>query len=394
MIRRQLPVFSPLPLGALLRSSFARGAETRLGAAIRERFSTEDVLLCGSGTQALQLAIQAVCASNPRGDVVALPAFACYDLASAAIGADVKVVFYDIDPETLLPRTESLVRALGRGPAAVVIAPLFGYQPDWDELRSLTAKHGVVLIEDAAQSFGAAWRGRFAGGLGDLSILSFGRGKGWTAVEGGALLGPSSVLESLRQVAHLEHAAPGSAARTLFKGVAQWGLGRPTLYGIPSAVPGLELGETVYHPPVTPRALSRRSARLALETLELSTREAESRRHRAQAMVDFVRETRSGQLRVPPAHGSSEPGYLRLPMLATAGPRRLLLERGRALGIMPGYPVALPELPPLISHVADESTHAGANALVERLVTLPTHSMLTGGDMSRILALLRAADGC
>jgi dTDP-4-amino-4,6-dideoxygalactose transaminase len=73
--------------------------------------------------------------------------------------------------------------------------------------------------------------------------------------------------------------------------------------------------------------------------------------------------------------------------------RGRLLERGRALGIMPGYPLPLPELPPLEPHIAEARCFPGAEALAEHLVTLPTHSLLRDADMSLIAALLRDADG-
>ena len=396
MIRHQLPVFSPLPLRALIGSALSRtqGAGSALRDALRQGFGVEDALLCGSGTQALQLALQASRgAGRSRGEVVALPAFACYDLASAAIGADVQVGFYDIDPDTLLPDMDSLTRVLAREPAAVVIAPLFGYQPDWDAIRSLARRHDVGLIEDAAQSFGALWKGEPSGGIGDLSVLSFGRGKGWTAVEGGALLGPERELVSLSESVALGRPGAKAASRILLQGFAQWALGRPLFYGLPSAVPGLELGETVYHAPVAPSFASPLSARLALQTLEISRREATARRARAREMVARIEAERNGGIRVPAAHGRSEPGNLRLPLLASPAARRHLLARGRVLGVMPSYPRPLPELPSLKPHIAEEATFPGARALAERLVTLPTHSLLTESDMSRIVQLVRATDG-
>jgi dTDP-4-amino-4,6-dideoxygalactose transaminase len=313
-------------------------------------------------------------------------------VASAAIGANVRVTFYDVDPETLAPDMESLTRALGRGPAAVVVTPLYGYQPDWDALRALTERTDATLIEDAAQSFGARWRGRAVGGLGDLSVVSFGRGKGWTAVEGGALLGPE------RELAPLSTSLPPpprtrTAARILLTGGLQWGFARPTLYGVPSTVPGLKLGETVFHPPRDPRRIAPLAARLAVETMGAAEAEAEARRTRAKVLAERLREDAPASLRVPRADDRSEPGSIRFPVLASRRARARLLDRGRALGIMPGYPRPLPELPPLLPHIVGREPHEGATALAEALVTLPTHSLLSPGDLSRIFALLRDADG-
>lgn len=395
MIRRQPPAYSPLSPRALIRSARPPriDAEQALATTIRERFSVEEVVLCGSGTQALQLAFHAVGQRSGGGnELVALPAFTCYDVASAAIGANVKVVFYDVDPESLAPDLESLGRALQRGLAGVVIAPLYGYQPDWDTLRALTTRHGVPLIEDAAQSFGALWRGRAASGLGDLSILSFGRGKGWTAGEGGALLGSSRELTPLSTSLSSPRSGIGAASRIIFNGFLQWGFGRPTLYAIPSMMPGLSLGETVYHPPVAPRRLHPISARLAMETLEAAEAEANARRARARALLDRLSQRAGASFRVPRPHSESEPGAVRLPVLASPAARRHLLARGRALGIMPSYPRPLPELPPIEAHISGSSAYPGAKALAEGLVTVPTHSLLSARDVNRILALFGDQD--
>jgi dTDP-4-amino-4,6-dideoxygalactose transaminase len=351
----------------------------------------EEVTLCGSGTQALQLALQVACTSRrATNDLVALPAFTCYDVASAAIGAGVRVVFYDIDPDTLVADLRSVARVLERGPAAVVIAPLFGYQPDWDELRELTDRAAVTLIEDAAQSFGARWRDRPAGALGDLSVLSFGRGKGWTAVEGGALLGPASEVGAGSSA--LAPAKPFGGGPILFKGLAQWLLGRPALYGLPSVMPGLELGETVYHPPRTPHRISRLAARLALETEHASEAEADARRTRASGLTDRLNEALvpgSARCGIPRPHPESVPGALRLPVLVSPRARAELLARGRRLGLMPGYPQPLSGLEALQPFIAAREPMPGAEALAAALVTVPTHSLLTEADLRHIAAVFR-----
>ena len=74
---------------------------------------------------ALRLAIE-IASEGAEDPVVALPAYSCYDVATAAIGAGVKVVLYDIDPSTLGPDWESLEKAMQVEPVALVVAHLFG----------------------------------------------------------------------------------------------------------------------------------------------------------------------------------------------------------------------------------------------------------------------------
>ncbi len=94
---------------------------------------------------------------------VAFPAYACYDLASAALGAGTRVLLYDLDTETLGPDWPSLERSLEAGATAVVVVHLFGIPVDMDRVGQMARAHGAAVIEDAAQAVGAAWRGRPAG---------------------------------------------------------------------------------------------------------------------------------------------------------------------------------------------------------------------------------------
>jgi dTDP-4-amino-4,6-dideoxygalactose transaminase len=90
---------------------------------------------------------------------VALPGYTCYDVATAAVGADARILLYDLDPETLAPDWGSLERTLEAGAGVVVLAPLYGYPFDWSAGEALAARHDAILVEDAAQGAGGTWRG-------------------------------------------------------------------------------------------------------------------------------------------------------------------------------------------------------------------------------------------
>src|SRR5207244_6487942 len=133
------------------------------------------------------------------------------------------------------------------GARVIVVAPLFGVPIDWDAIEQCLRGFGALAIEDAAQGHGALWRGAPVGSAGALSVLSFGRGKGWTGGRGGALLMRRFPLDGHLATARspgLSHelAALGSAT-------AQSLLGRPALYRLPAAIPFLHLGETRYRAP-------------------------------------------------------------------------------------------------------------------------------------------------
>jgi dTDP-4-amino-4,6-dideoxygalactose transaminase len=178
----------------------------------------------------------------------------------------------------------------------------------------------------------------------------------------------------------------------LIGALMQFALGRPRLYGIPSRVPALKLGRTIYRPPHYPRAMSRAAAALILATRDDAVREAASRRETGALWRHSL--TTDTRLRVidPPARATA--GFLRFPtrVLGPDEHRRLLLERGRRLGIAPTYPSTLAQVPALRTHIMESNAPTpGADTLVRQLITLPTHSLLSAEDRQSILSLCESA---
>lgn len=392
VIRYQLPVASPVSLGALIRTSVGAGfsrAHDQLTTLLSREYHADRVVLCGSGTQALQLAITlAWRRTGMRGRVV-LPAFACYDLATAAIGAGVPVTFFDVDPARLAPDLETLERALRRGASVVVVAPLYGVPVDWTAVSMLCARYGAVVVEDAAQGHGSLWADQPLGSHGPLSVLSFGRGKGWNGGGGGALLLRGDLFASVP----IPPLAPDAGSEHLGRIVklgAQWAIGRPTLYGLAHAVPGLRLGETVYHPPLAPRPMTRGCAATALQHHSLARRCVAHRRRVADAWAEGIAELEAFSAIALPE--GCVGGYLRFPVLAADGMNGFS-SRAAALraGIAPSYPQPLPGLQQLGRLVNKGSASwPGAEALARSLITLPTHWQVSRSDRARVLNLLRS----
>lgn len=391
--RHQLPVFSPASwrdlwsaIPAILPGS--RDPLCPLRDFLRASYEADAAVLCGSGTQALQLALQEAFRRNGERSPVALPAYSCYDLASAAIGGDAGVMLYDIDPRTLSPDLESLERVLRSGARVVVVSPLYGIPVDWAALQRIAARHQALLIEDAAQGQGASWRGRPLGSLGDISALSFGRGKGWTGGRGGALLlrvGPCGGDDLLPP------ASLGSELGAAVASIAQWVLGRPSLYGVPMSIPQLGLGETHFHPPAAPVRMPRFAAALLRATRVASEREAHARCSSAALLLAGLGPVPG--VRPVEVHPEATPGYLRLPLRIGNGLRGLgTLQRARRLGVSRGYPTTLAALPVIQSRLVGPERHwPGAEQLVRDLLTVPTHSRVGPRERDEILRLFRGS---
>ena len=382
-LRRPPPVYSPLSLGGLAAGWAAaiglgrRDALERVAGTLRSTFSADTALLTDSGTTGLALAMTAARLRRP-GAPVALPAYTCYDVATAAAAADVPVLLYDVDPITLGPDWASLERVLAAGAGAVIVAHLFGFAVDMPRAAALCDAAGAVLIEDAAQAAGGRLRGVRLGAHAGLSVLSFGRGKGITGGGGGALLGRGGDGDLLGGVAGSLLDGTG-ALRSLVGVSAQWVLGRPTLYALPAAVPGLRLGETIYRAPHPPRRLTAAAATVLLDSLALSEAETELRRARGQRLHAAAHAV---DIHCPVPIAGCQPGYLRLPVLVQAG---RLAKTAAAIGVARAYPRSLADLTELAPRCRNRGEPVpGAHRLAATLHSVPTHSKLSDADLQRL----------
>src|SRR6202521_1782436 len=124
-----------------------------------------------SGTEALELALHA--SGVGAGDEVIVPAFTFIATGSAVTALGARPVFADIEPGTFNLDPSLLEMRVTPRTRAIVVVHLFGLAADMDPILAVAAKHGIPVIEDNAQSFGAAYHGRKTGSMGRLGCLSF-----------------------------------------------------------------------------------------------------------------------------------------------------------------------------------------------------------------------------
>ncbi|MEW2474689.1 DegT/DnrJ/EryC1/StrS family aminotransferase [Micromonospora gifhornensis] len=139
-----------------------------------------------SGTIALHLALRA-CGIGP-GDQVILPSFTFGATAHAVAHTGATPVFADIDPETFTLDPDATAAAITSSTAAIIPVHLFGHPAAMDRLTALAARHGLAVIEDAAQAVGAALCGAPAGAFGHAAAFSFYPTKNMHAIEGGMVV--------------------------------------------------------------------------------------------------------------------------------------------------------------------------------------------------------------
>ncbi len=155
---------------------------------LAERIGCKYSVGLASGTSALHLAMKL--AGVKQGDKVF-----CTDMTFAAtvnpiVYEKAVPVFIDSERDTWNMDPESLKKAFGLYPdvRVVVVADLYGTPAKYDEIREICREKGAILIEDAAESLGATYKGRSAGSFGEYNVISFNGNKIITGSSGGMLL--------------------------------------------------------------------------------------------------------------------------------------------------------------------------------------------------------------
>jgi len=163
-------------------------------------------LTCASGTDALALALMVT--GLRSGDAVICPAFTFAATAEVVAWLGATPVFADVDAETFNLEPDSAERAIaaaaraGLTPRVLLPVDLFGQPADHNELATLADAHGLWVLDDAAQAFGATYQGRRLGGLARMTATSFFPAKPLGCYgDGGALLfDDDDLLEPLRSL--------------------------------------------------------------------------------------------------------------------------------------------------------------------------------------------------
>lgn len=124
-----------------------------------------------NGTDAIQLALMAL--GVGPGDEVITPAFSYIAAAEVIALLGAVPVFVDVDPASYNVDPTAIAAAITERTRAIIPVDLFGQCPDYDAIAAIAADHGIPVVEDAAQSFGAYYRGRPAGSHGRIATTSF-----------------------------------------------------------------------------------------------------------------------------------------------------------------------------------------------------------------------------
>jgi dTDP-4-amino-4,6-dideoxygalactose transaminase len=147
--------------------------ETAVAATLGGSTSPIHAVGCASGTDALWLAMEAL--GVGEGAAVVTTPFSFFATVSSILRVGARPVLADIDADSFNLSAAAVDEAVAANPDVRAVMPvhLYGQCADWDALAPVAEKHSLLLIEDAAQAFGASWNGTAAGALGDAAAFSF-----------------------------------------------------------------------------------------------------------------------------------------------------------------------------------------------------------------------------
>ena len=342
---------------------FILGPEVReLEAALAKFCGAKNCVSVSSGTDALQIAMMAE--EIGRGDAVFLPAFTYTATAEVPLVLGATPVFVDVDPRTfqidpahLAARIEQVQTAGTLRPRAIIGVDLFGQPADWPALSSIAQRHGLITIDDLAQSFGASLHGAMLGSQADATATSFFPSKPFGAYgDGGALFTESDERADLYR-----------SLRTHGEGKSRYEVLRTGMNGRLDSI----------------------QAAVLLSKLTVFPEELQARERIARAYDQRLGNVVTTPVRVPDSTSAWAIYAILLPDSAS---------RDRVQGALKddGVPTAIYYPRPLHHQPAYHGHHDGtalpvSEDLAERILALPIHPDLTQADVDWICdAVLKA----
>ncbi len=321
-----------------------------LEARLADYVGVRHCITCANGTDALQIAQMAL--GIAPGDEVITPGFTYIATAETVALLGARPVYVDIDPRTYLLDPQKLESAITPRTRAIIPVSLYGQCADMDAINEIATRHGIPVIEDAAQSFGATYRGRRSCGLTTIATTSFFPSKPLGGYgDGGALFTDDDELANvLRQI-------------------ARHGQGR-----------------RYYHVRVGVNSrLDTLQAAILLPKLDILDEELVLREKVAERYGRLLRAHGFETPHVEPHNTSAYAQYT-----VEVDDREVVIAKLAEAGIPTAvhYPIPLNKQPAVADPCVDLPV---GNAASRRVISLPMHPYLSAEDQDRIVSALREA---
>jgi perosamine synthetase len=396
-LRYIAPAGAPIRLGDLAKAAglalSRRDVVACLRDDIRRRFGVRHAYLTSTGRAGMTILLRALRrqADSNRNEVI-LPSYTCYSVAASVVKAGLRPRLLDIDPETLDYHAEGLDGADFTNALAIVACNLYGFPNDMQALRRVASRHGMFLVDDAAQAMGARVAGEWSGTGGDFGLFSLDKGKNVSAIDGGVVVTNDDALAISFEQECEGVSAPGAGEvwAQVAKALTYAVFLHPSLYWIPSRIPQLGLGRTVFTTNFPLESPSRFLTALGGEVLPRLEELTRARTTNATALIAALRTIPGLQFFAQRADAS--PVYLRLPVLLPdpeTRDRALAALTVAGIGASRSYPASLADVPELRQCVGAASGATGGRHVAQHILTLPTHPFVRTEDISRTAAVLR-----
>ncbi|MBU0766677.1 DegT/DnrJ/EryC1/StrS family aminotransferase [Patescibacteria group bacterium] len=172
--------------------------------AFANTIGVKHAILTTSGTTALHLALEAL-EVGPDDEVI-LPDFTMIASVFAVMYTGAKPVFCDVEPDTYNMDPNKLEEKITPKTKAIMPVHIYGHSCDMDPILEIAAKHGISVVEDAAEIHGGTYKGKMCGSLGNISAFSFYGNKIISTGEGGMVCTDDDELaERVRSLKDLSH---------------------------------------------------------------------------------------------------------------------------------------------------------------------------------------------
>ena len=358
-------------------------------------------LYLSSGTAALTFALQTLKEINKKEKVV-LPAYSCPSIIAAVIRAGLIPVLCDLKGNSFQLDLDQLSSKLGPETLAVIAVHLFGIPEDVIEIRRMVQGKGVFLIEDAAQAFGnrlhleSLRRGAgqstqsapYLGTLGDVGILSFGRGKPFTLLSGGAVLinNPHLLVQFQNCYNFLPESTQTKIGSYLLNLFLYSIFYHPQLYWIPQRIPWLKLGETIFSLTFKIEKINSLSLQLARKNISDIPMIREIRLKLTRIYIERLKGFADEFEFFPESYGS-EIALNRFPVIFKRQKmaNQVLRQLKRlGLGATGMYNVPLHELEGISKYLPGGEPQPHSKFIAERILTLPLHEYVLKEDADLI----------
>lgn len=390
------PAAAPIPFLDMVRalpSCFGDSMKSlRFEDDLRREFEQKYCFLVSSGKAALVLILKALHEMYPERDEVVIPAFTCYSVPAAIKRAGLKVRLCDAG-EASLEMDASQLRDIMAADSArrkllcVLVTHLYGCTANYAVVEEIVGNR-IPIVEDAAQAMGEKYGRQKIGTLADVGFFSLDRGKALSTMGGGVILTNRSDIGELLNglCGALDVPSVTDNLVLAVKAVLAKVLQYPRVFWLPKSLPSLRLGETLYEESFAIQHLSGFQKKLGEGWRRRLVRH---RRHRETNCTFWLKKLPRGLTGVCP--GRIANGMVRFPVfLPSANHRAIILTESeeRGFGIMPSYPTPINRIPQLESDFEGQE-FPNAQALADRLITLPVHELVDDDDNHRIEEWIR-----